>query len=126
MANEITFNPSFLIANGSLRETFTPGSLLITQTTIGVGGHAQSIGTDAAENLDVGDVATNGYCILRNLDATNYVNWGPDDGGSSGAMVTCGKLKPGEVAIFRLAPGVTLMAQANVAAVKLYVRVYED
>jgi hypothetical protein len=126
MANEINLSVTFTITNGYLKDTFSPGTIQITQTTKGVAGHAQSIGTAAAEIIDIGDIATNGYAILRNIDATNFVTWGPQDSGSGGAMITCGKLKPGEIAVFRLATAVVLMAQADTAAVKLFVRVYED
>ena len=76
-------------------------------------------GTVVSVTLPAG--TANGYCCLRNLDSANYLTWGVESGG---AMVTVGTLNPGEVAIFRLGAGVTLMALANAAAVLLDTRVY--
>lgn len=122
MANEIRLTASLSVDNGDFKEAINPGSLTIDQATIGKGGYVQTIGT-TNEALVVGDVATLGYCYLRNLDATNAVEYGPDSGG---AMISFGKLKAGEVAILRLTPGITVRAQAENSAVKLDVRVFED
>jgi hypothetical protein len=53
-------------------------------------GKVQSVGT-SREALDLGDVATPGFCIMHNLDDTNFILVYPD--GSGGAMV---KILPGE------------------------------
>jgi hypothetical protein len=122
VANEIQLNISMVVANGTFRDTFVPGPIAVTQSAIGRGGYVQSIGT-SEEVIDFGDVVTNGYAILRNLDTTNYVDYGPE---SSGALVLMGRLKAGEVAILRVSPGVVMRAIAHTAAVKLDVRLYED
>ena len=124
MANEISISLAFQLVNGYMRESFQPGTLQVTQAAVGRAGHAQSIGFAASEVVDFGDVATNGYLILRNLDEDNYVTYGPDDGAD--AMVTLGKLKPGEVALLRVAPTVVMRAQANTAAVLLDCKLFED
>lgn len=123
MANEIILTVAAQVVNGSFRDTFQPGQLQIDQAAIGRGGYTQLIGYAAEEVVDFGDVSTNGLLILRNLDDTNYVTYGPED---SGAMVVFGKLKPGEVAILRVAPTVVMRAQADTADVLLDVRLYED
>ncbi len=53
-----------------------------------------SIGT-GDETLDIGDVATVGMVFLKNLDATNYIQFGQN--GTDYAI----KLLPGEFALFR-------------------------
>lgn len=122
MASEISISLVVQVTNAPFRETFSPGNLLVDQAAIGRGGYVQNVGT-SEEVINFGDVAANGYCILQNLDAVNYVTYGPESGG---AMVVLGKLKPGEVALLRIAPTVVMRAQADTAAVKLDVRLYEN
>lgn len=122
MANEISLNVVMQIVNGSYRDMFSPGQISISQAAIGRGGYVQLIGTSETW-VNFGDVVTNGYCILQNLDATHYVTYGPEIGS---VMVTFGKLNPGEIAVLRIAPTVIMWAKADTAAVKLDVRLYED
>jgi len=124
MANEIVLQFGAQVANGFFKHTFQPGSIQVDQAAIGRAGHAQLIGFAAAEIVDFGDISTNGYCILRNLDTTNYVTWGPDTGAA--AIKVCGKLKPGEIAVFRVAPTIVMYAQADTAGVLLDVTLLED
>ena len=63
--------------------------------------------------MDFGDISTEGFIFIQNHDATNYVEFGPESGG---AMVAIGRVKPGETAVMRLKPGVTMRAQANTAS----------
>jgi len=123
MANEIVLQFGAQVVNGFFRHVFQPGQLQVDQAAIGRAGHAQEIGFAADEVIDFGDISTNGYLILRNLDEDNYVTWGPED---TGAMVTAGKLKPGEIAVLRVAPTVVMRAQADTAAVLLDVCLLED
>lgn len=122
MANELKINASVVAEIGNFKYLFAPGQMMVDLAAGGRGGHAQSIGT-SEEVVDVGDVSTLGYCVLRNTDSTNYVTYGPDSGGS---MVSLGRLNAGEFAILRLEPGITLRARANTAAVKLDVTVLEN
>lgn len=64
--------------NGNFKERFNPGPLSVTQNNIGRGGYVQEIGTAGAEIINFGDITTEGYMFLRNTDATNYVEYGPD------------------------------------------------
>lgn len=74
------------------------------------------------EDLSLGDIATNGYIYLKNLDSSNYVTYGPK---SAGAMIPFGRLSAGKTTLLRLDAGVTLRWQANTAAVKVLVKAYE-
>ncbi|MFZ5829826.1 MAG: hypothetical protein ACOY3P_07050 [Planctomycetota bacterium] len=137
MSSEISISLSIAVNNGYVRDSFNPGQKLVDQAGVGRYGGVQDIGYDASEALDFGDVETEGYLILQNLDTGHNVDYGPDSGGS---MVAIGRLKPGEVALLRLKPGVTVRAQAVVAAtgpttttthapgsgVRLLVQLYED
>lgn len=122
MANEITVTAVLKVTNGNYSDAFSVSGLAVSQAAQGGVSGVASVGT-AEEDLGVGDVATVGYLALRNLDATNYVTFGPN---SAGAMVPFGKLKPGEVALVRLAPGMTLRWAANAAPVKVQYKLFED
>jgi hypothetical protein len=70
----------------------------------------QSIGTSDG-TLDIGGIGTLGYLVLKNLDATNYL----EIGYTSGTYFA--KLKPGESCVFRAGSGLTAIhAKANTAA----------
>ena len=122
MADEIRINVTFRVENGYFKDAPPIGQILADQNNPGRGGHVQSIGSGAEEDIDVGDVSTLGWALLRNIDPTNYVTWGPKTGG---VMVPVGRIRPGKVALWELEPGIILRAQADTAAVKLDVRIYE-
>jgi hypothetical protein len=122
MANTIAITTSVVTTLGSFRDTFSPGTLSITPANVGAHCPIVSVGT-SEEDLDVGDVgaSTQGFIVLQNLDAANYVTFGPKSGG---AMVAMGRIRAGEYAIWRLEPSAVLRWIANTAAVKVSVRVY--
>lgn len=124
MSDELKVTVQTVLANGFFKDQFNPGQVAITQNAIGGHRPIVVVGT-SEEDVAVGDVGTLGYCVLRSLEPAggNYVQWGPK---SAGSMVAVGRLKPGEVAVLRLEPGITLRWVANTAAVKVDVRLYED
>lgn len=122
MADEIKIRLTMTVENGTFKTTISPAQVDVDQSAIGCGGYVQSIGT-SEEVVNFGDVALAGYAFLQNVDATNWVEYGPEN---AGAMVSFGKLKPGEIAVLRIKPGVVMRAKANAAAVKLDVRLFED
>lgn len=122
MAGTINYNLSIQIDNAPYYENIASASNSIVQDAIGRGGYVQEIGT-SEEVVAFGDVSVNGWLYLHNLDAANYVTWGPE---SAGAMVAMGRIEAGEKAWFRVAPSVVLRAQADTGAVLLDVRLYED
>lgn len=79
----------------------------------------QSVGTTEESIGWSSDIGDEGYVFLRNLDATNYVQFGFSTG------VYGIRLRAGEFGIFRLEPGATLYAKANTAAVNVQYIVYE-
>lgn len=119
MANEITINISGTLSNGSLADTFSDSDQ-ITQTTQGASQGVVSVTTSEAD-LSLGSVAS-GLIILKNLDATNYVKYGPKSGG---AMIEFGRLEPGQVNLVRLPSGVTLRWIANSATCKVLFKAWE-
>lgn len=73
MANELTLTASLAFAKGNVASTSRSAS----NATVTVSGTAyaaivQNVGT-SEEQLDFGAVATPGYALIKNLDATNYV-----------------------------------------------------
>lgn len=122
MADELQITLSSRLSNGNLKDVIESNVYKVTQDTIGAHMPVVSVGT-SEEDLSVGDVAILGWAYLRNLDATNYVTYGPS---AAGSMVAFGRLEPGEFAMLRLSPGITLRWKADTAAVKVLVRLYQD
>lgn len=123
MANEIKVTASMSCTNGNfIFPAVGTAQQSITQTTLGGGvpGYV-SIGT-SEEDIVTTDVGTLGWMWMKNLDSTNYIQWGPK---SAGAMVAVGRLHAGEAVVLRLEPGITLRMIANTAACKLQIHVLE-
>ena len=122
MANELTVQVYAALANGKLSELFNPGTLTFDQSTLLAHAPVVVVGT-SEEDLSLGDITTNGWVFMRNLDGTNYVTYGPKSGG---VMVPWGRIEAGEVAAFRLEPGVIWRWVANTSSVKVKVLALND
>jgi len=125
MANEITITygmsrqhatnalDNHQVSQAPVRKTFT-------QTGVGQFDVKPSIGT-SEESITFTDIATNGWAMFTNMDATNYVEWGFSTG------VYGGKMKAQESAgPFRVNPGATIYLKANTGACRVRVVMYED
>lgn len=124
MADEIQYTFALQLANGGLADRVDSHTRKITQSTPMKHCPCVTVGT-SEEDLAIGDVtaASGAWLCLSNLDATNFVKYGPK---AAGAMVEFGRLKPGQKeAWFFLAPSVTLRWIADTAACKVDVRMYE-
>lgn len=119
MADELTLTATVAFAKGTIRQTKTISELLIDVTGDKYVSGVQEIGYEAAEALTLGGIASPGYCVLKNLDATNYVTI--RDGAEGDDLV---KLLAGDVAIFRLGSA-TPYALADTAAVDLEYLIFE-
>lgn len=122
MAGTIDISIRYRVRNGNFDTGARAHTSQVVQNGIGLAGGIVSVGT-TEEAISAGDLSTEGLLYLFNCDDENYVEYGPE---SSGAMVTLGRLNPGEAAWLRTAPGVTLRAKANTAAVALEYAWYED
>src|SRR4051812_27754391 len=111
MANEITLNLNASISNSGLKDQFLE-NIKVTQNVVGASCGVAVVTTSAA-NIDFGSLATAGYCMLKNLDATNYVQWGQDN---ASTIRIIGRLYPGEIALFRLEPSTNLRMIAHTAS----------
>ena len=120
MANEITVSASLRVTNGNLNESISTGTLQFTQAASGgpTPGYV-TIGT-SEESFTFPELTTEGWCYLKNIDSTNYVQWGFSTG------VYGGRLEANEFALFRLEPSVTLYMKANTANCKCIVKAFED
>lgn len=120
MANEISASARLRVANGNLKFEYDTGTQTFTQAAVGgpTPGYV-TIGT-TEESIAFGELGTLGWCLIKNLDATNYVQWGP------ATTVYVGRLEAGEFALLRLEPGTTLYLKANTAACKVLVYGIED
>lgn len=111
MPNEITVQFHLSAKNGNLELSY-PAAMQIDQTTArgGLPG-MQVIGT-AHELIDFGDLVTPGLLFMKNLDDTNYVEFGIIFAPNFYAV---GQVSPGEIAFFRLADGVGFYMKADTA-----------
>lgn len=121
MANEITVNASLSVANGNLKFAFAPGVLRFSQAAAGGPSPGMvSVGT-TEESVAFSELGTEGWFMMQNLDATNYVQWG------FSTTVYGGRMEAGETAgPFRLEPSATLYLKANTAACKVLIYALED
>ena len=115
MAGEIGYTVSFSLLNGNL--TGSVGSISVTddQATSGWMQFQRTVTFAAELDITFPDIVTNGWLVIKNLDLTNYVKWGP----KSTTMVEMGRIKALKTAgpIF-VSPGVVLRMQADTANVK--------
>jgi len=116
MANEITIRLTMSCENGSFKDEFKPASQQVDQSAIGSDSGVQEIGT-TEESLSFPNVTTEGLFLIRNLDTTNFVTFGPQVG--TGNMEPIGKLLAGQYAMIWLYPGVVIRAKADTAACKV-------
>jgi hypothetical protein len=115
MANEITAVMSLKAVNGSYQVTSPNIRIQDDQAVIGEYSAVVDVGT-TAEAVPVGDVASEGWWLITNLDGTNYVDYGPD---SAGTMIPLGRLEAGHSHLLKLKPGIDVKWQANTAACKV-------
>lgn len=125
MANEITASFSLSVVKGNLNLPRSHAKTTdLSASAPNVAGQTQLIGTTAAgEALVLGDVATNGVAYFINLDATNYVEIGIQQGGTFYPLM---RLNSGEWAYSRLSQGVTPYARANTSSVVLEYRIFDN
>lgn len=120
MANEITLTQRLQLSNGALLDDNNPGRIQITQTTQTIYKAVVSVGT-TEESVTFAELTTPGICYIKNLDGTNYVQWG------TATTVYSGRLKANDIpACFRLDnAATTLYLKANTAACKVLITVYD-
>jgi hypothetical protein len=120
MAGEIVVQASLRVSNGNSSFAFAPSALSVDQAAIGGPTPGFWVVGTTEESNNFPELTTEGWLIMQNQDATNYVQWGFATG------VYGGRLKAGEIALFRCEPGLTLYMKANTAACKVVVYCLES
>ena len=116
MANEITYAVS--LASTKATAVLSSGSISDTIDMSGTYGatETQSIGTsNEALSFNTTDITGDVHLVIRNNDATNYVEIFKDSGNSH----LLSKLFAGESCSLRRVPSASLYARANTAAVSI-------
>lgn len=90
MANELTITGSISFSKSGTTASVSKTGITVDITGSNVLDITQTIGT-SEEALVLGDVATPGYCIIENLDATNFVEIRPATGVADCIKVRAGK-----------------------------------
>lgn len=88
MADEIRVSARLQFSKGGSSDAFDV-SATVDMAGAQYAKKTQTVGT-SEENLDKGDISTIGYVLIKNLDATNFVQVGASTG------VYSGKISPGE------------------------------
>jgi hypothetical protein len=123
MADELRVTMATRLDSGNLKDQIRSETLVIDQATAALISKVVAV-TTSETDLDTTGITTLGWAYLKNLDATNYVQYGPKN--VSNAMQAFGRLEAGEAALFRLEPGITLRWIANTATCNVLVKVYAD
>ena len=121
MADEVSVSGTIKLVKGNAILSRSVSTHQKTQTGDGAQYGIQNIGT-SAEAINLGDVTTEGYAYMRNLDLTNYVQIGVDSSG----FIAFAKLDPGDFLIAPLDGTLTHQAKADTAAVELEYIIIED
>jgi hypothetical protein len=122
MANEITHTSSLSFQ----KDGVSGNAMAVAGAQHNVSGYRyfrqiQSVTTSEAA-LQLGSLATLGWCIMKNLDATNFIQVRTATGG-----IAFLKLKAGETAVFRFGTGVTApFIIADTATCKVEYMIVED
>lgn len=123
MANEIKLTRTISYENGTLKYTYSPGSVNLPQATKGYTDKTVSV-TSAESDLSLTELGTPGICILRSLESTTTgltIQWGPKT--STGGILPIGRLTPKQEAMITVATSTCVIRWKNTAAGTLSVQV---
>ena len=121
---DVTYNISGTVNKGALREQFNASAITADIATAGVSAVTLALGTSttAVSTATLGAV---GLAFIRNLatEATHTVSFGRLDGTNLYETV---RLKAGEAALLRLAPGNYAAKAAVTGPTRAVITIYED
>lgn len=126
MATEVvTLAWSLTFNNSTLQAVWSEPGKAFDQSGMHIHDTVQDIGTAAAGEALVipSDIGTNGFGFVENMDDTNYVEIGIQQGGTFYPLL---HVKKNESFPLRWAQGVTPYARANTGVVKLRFGVAEN
>ncbi len=121
--SDLNYTINGRVAKGSLRETFSASGVTTSMATAGVASVTLELGTSTS-SVSTANLGAVGVCFARSLatETTHTVSFGRVSGGTLYETV---RLKAGEAALMRLAPG-NYAAKAAVAGSRLVLTIYED
>ena len=127
MANEIKYNLSMSLSNGSLVDSFSPSGLTANQTNQRMVRNVQSVaagvlGAGAGDAIDLGGVVVPGLATFANLDLINYIDVGVQ---VAGVFIPFVHLLAGQYSGPLFLGTAAPFAMANTGAVKLFYIIYE-
>lgn len=121
---DVTYNISGTLQKGALREQFNASAITADIATAGVSAVTLGLGTSttAVSTANLGAV---GLAFIRNLatETTHTVSFGRLDGTNLYETV---RLKAGEAALLRLAPGDYAARAAVAGTTRAVITIYED
>jgi hypothetical protein len=121
---DVTYNISGTVNKGALREQFNASAITADIATAGVSAVTLALGTSttAVSTATLGAV---GLAFIRNLatESTHTVSFGRLDGTNLYETV---RLKAGEAALLRLAPGDYAAKAAVTGPTRAVITIYED
>lgn len=121
MANEIIYNVSIGMTNGGVEDSASFSNKYSDQATAIHTATVQAVPTSYTD-IEWGEVVTPGWAMFKNLDSTNYVEIGRDDGFTT--FFPFLRLKAGESAWVKLA-SFDVKIQANTSPVEVFYRLLE-
>jgi len=120
---DINFTINGQVNKGSLVQSFAASGVTSDMATAGVASVTLELGT-ATSSVSTANLGAVGLCFARSLatETTHTVSFGRV---SSGTLYETVRLKAGEAALMRLAPG-NYAAKSAVAGSRLVLTIYED
>lgn len=111
------------VAKGSLSQSFAASGITASMATAGVASVTLELGT-ATSSISTANIGAVGVCFARSLATveTHTVSFGRID---SNTLYETVRLKAGEAAVLRLAPG-DYAAKSAVEGSRLVLTIYED
>lgn len=121
---DVTYNISGNVQKGALREQFNASAITADIATAGVS--AVTLGLDTSTTaVSTANLGAVGLAFIRNLatETTHTVSFGRLDGTTLHETV---RLKAGEAALLRLAPGDYAAKAAVAGTTRAVITIYED
>lgn len=120
---DVQYSINGQVSKGSLSQAFAASGVTASMSTAGVSSVTLELGT-AVSNISTASIGAVGLCFARSLatETTHTVSFGRLDAGTLYETV---RLKAGEAAVLRLAPG-DYAAKSAVEGSRLVLTIYED
>jgi len=120
---DVQYSINGQVAKGALSQSFAASGVTASMSTAGVSSVTLELGT-AVSNISTASIGAVGLCFARSLatETTHTVSFGRLDAGTLYETV---RLKAGEAAVLRLAPG-DYAAKSAVEGSRLVLTIYED